>query len=118
MIELGFICQYFIKLFPISTLRGRLTSKVVSSHRVNYHYKSFKLVLLCSDIYLQNHVEGQLRRITPSAIPYSSTDDKNLNFTAKKSVDLMLPMAKIHSKVKSQQLLHVKSIKTVQGPNH
>ena len=36
----------------------------------------------------------------------------------KKPVDLMLAMAKIHSKVKSQQLLHVKSIKTVLRPNH
>ena len=36
----------------------------------------------------------------------------------KQSVNLMQPATQIHSKIKSQQLLHVKSTETVQGPNH
>ena len=48
-----------------------------------------------------------------------STDDKNWDFTAvQKSVDLLQAATQIHCKIKSQQLLHIESTETVQGPNH
>ena len=55
-------------------------------------------------------VEGRLKKVAPRVIPQSSKLDKYWNFIAKNSVDLMKAIVKTHSKVKSQQLLHVKNI--------
>ena len=100
-----FNCQYFTKLFPISTRRGHSTCNVASSFQVNHYYESLELVLLCSKIYLQNckfwfMLKVCWRESHPVQFLKAPQMTKIGILLCKRSVDMMQAHAKIHQKNK------------------
>ena len=85
-------------------------------YQVNCHYESLELVFLCLKIWSMLKVSW--RKQHPVQFLKAPQMTKAGILQLKISVDLMPAATKIHSKIKSQQLPHVKSTETVQGPNH